>query len=188
MKIKIGYAVIMLLLGTIFFSCKSKTDKIEAVVSKWIGREIQFPSDVPCSIYGEEFATDSTTRKLLTSEYKVLLYIDSTGCMSCRLEDLLYGFRQLTENADSAIISKTGFVLWFHPKNEKELTRFLKGKKFDYPVFIDLHNKIDKLNNLPEKFNYQCFLLNKTNKVVAIGNPIIYPRIWDLYRKNILKN
>lgn len=40
-------------------------------------------------------------------------------------------------------------------------------------------------NHLPSIMTFQTFLLNKDNKIVAIGNPIYNPKIKDLYLKII---
>ena len=34
--------------------------------------------------------------------------------------------------------------------------------------------------------SYQCFLLDKDNKVVMIGNPTLNPAIWDLYKQTVM--
>jgi hypothetical protein len=60
-----------------------------------------------------------------------------------------------------------------------------KRDRFDYPVFVDMSNAIDHLNQFPQKPEYQCFLLYRDNKVLMIGNPVLNPKIWDLYKKRI---
>jgi len=36
-------------------------------------------------------------------------------------------------------------------------------------------------NTLPHKFEHQTFLLNRENKVIALGNPVYNPKIKELY-------
>jgi hypothetical protein len=55
-------------------------------------------------------------------------------------------------------------------------------------VFVDKKNEMMQLNNFPKKPEYQCFLLDKDNKVVMIGNPVLNPGIWELYKKIIREN
>jgi hypothetical protein len=57
---------------------------------------------------------------------------------------------------------------------------------FNYPVFIDKKNGINQLNNFPQQQEYQCFLLDKNNKILFLGNPSINPNIWELYKRYIL--
>jgi len=64
--------------------------------------------------------------------------------------------------------------------------RFLLNREdFTYPVFIDETNSIDSLNHFPQQPEFQCFLLDGDNKVVAIGNPASNSRIWELYKEII---
>ncbi len=69
---------------------------------------------------------------------------------------------------------------------EKQLQFIFKQNGFRYPVFIDKENKIGKLNNFPSKSEYQCFLLDKDNSVLLVGNPSYNPGIWALFKKVIL--
>ena len=69
------------------------------------------------------------------------------------------------------------------PKNdEKELKRMLVYNNFKHPLFIDQEKEIDKINKFPSNPEYQCFLLDKDNKVVLVGNPILFSEIWKLYK------
>jgi lipocalin len=54
-----------------------------------------------------------------------------------------------------------------------------------YPVFFDTANNINKLNKFNPNAKYQCFLLDKNNKVVFVGNPTYSYAIWQLYKKTI---
>jgi hypothetical protein len=50
---------------------------------------------------------------------------------------------------------------------------------------MDMENTIMKLNNFPKEQDFRCFLLDKDNKVVMVGNPVLNPGIWELYKKII---
>jgi len=173
----------VVLLG--LFSCKKDERRSEAekIVSEWIGKEIKFPSGYECSLLGKD---TSLCVDLLNREYKILLYVDSMGCTDCKLR--LYNWKQLIAESDSLFSNQLGFLLFFHPKDKKELQFLFKRDHFDYPVFIDNTNQIYSLNNFPDNRTYQCFLLDKDNKVVMIGNPAINPSIWELYKEQISGN
>jgi hypothetical protein len=117
----------------------------------------------------------------LEKDYKVLLYTDSVGCTSCKLR--LLDWKQLIGEADSVFAGKMGFLFFFYPKSKKELRALLSSNRMDYPVFIDESNEINRLNNFPSKIEHQCFLLDKDNKVLLVGNPTLNPRIWELYKE-----
>ena len=73
------------------------------------------------------------------------------------------------------------FVFVFHPKNVKELRHILRGHAFNYPVFFDEKDDFNVLNRFPSEMMFQTFLLDKENKVMALGNPVLNPQIKDLY-------
>jgi len=161
-------------------SCQNKKEKEAAkIVTEWIGKEIRFPKNIRFSILGK----DTTCTDLVQKPFKILLYADSTGCLSCRLK--LLEWESLIDKTDSMASGKVGFVFIFQPKREKELQHLLKQHEFHYPVVVDLDDEFNKLNHFPEKQIFQCFLLNQQNKVLLVGNPVHNPQIWKLYKAQI---
>jgi hypothetical protein len=155
-------------------ACQSKrrTDA-EAIVREWTGKEIRFPE-----------LTGDTARvldSLLTKEYKVLFYVDSTGCTSCRLNLGMWDFL-IKESKEVLDKHQIGFLFFFQSKNLQDIPALLHAESFKHPVFIDLQNRINTLNGFPVQSQYQSFLLDKDNKVLMIGNPADQPVIWDLYK------
>jgi hypothetical protein len=96
--------------------------------------------------------------------------------------------KQLIMEADSMFHGQLGILIFFQPKSKKEMRVFLKEAKFDYPVFIDVNNTINKLNHFPNQEIYQSFLLDRDNKVLKIGNPVLNLGIRRLYAAHILGN
>jgi hypothetical protein len=168
------------------YSCSDNRKQkaiVKSIVIEWVDREILFPAVTPC--YFEEMSMDTSKySSLLEYDYKVLLYVDSMGCTSCKLR--LLDWKQLIGEADSVFAGKMGFLFFFYPKNKKELRALLSSHQMDYPVFIDESNEINRLNNFPSKTEYQCFLLDKDNRVLLVGNPTLNPRIWELYKEVIM--
>ena len=93
--------------------------------------------------------------------------------------------KQLMEEADSLFQGKIGFLLFFQPKSVKEMGYLFVRDRFDYPVFMDTNGAINGLNHFPQAMQYQCFLLDSYNKVLAIGNPVSNLKIWELYKAEI---
>jgi hypothetical protein len=168
-------------------SCKENKKRTEAekIVAEWTGKEIRFPNDYQCSFAGKDTISNPCT-DLFQAEYKILLYVDSAGCSSCRLK--LFEWKQIIADADSLFGEKLSFILFFQPKNKKEMEFLFKRENFNYPAFIDMDNRINQLNHFPTQQSYQCFLLDRNNKVVMIGNPVLNPEIWELYKNQISGN
>jgi hypothetical protein len=155
----------------------------ENIISECLGKEILFPTDFKCNSAGKDTCF-TLCSELFKTKYKVLLYVDSFGCTNCRLH--LYEWKNLIDKSDSTFgKDKLGFLFFYHPKKKNEMPYFLRRDRFDYPVFIDTQNSINQLNHFPSQPELQCFLLDKDNKVLLIGNPVLNPKIWELYKQTI---
>ena len=173
----------ILILLPIFFSCKNeqkeKEKHIAQLVNEWQGKEIKFPDNLIFTCY----LTDTTDFQIPQSEYKVLVYVDSIGCTSCKLQ--LHKWKELIEYTDSVTQGKIPFLFFFHPKDYKEIRYLLKRDGFDRPTCIDMDDRLNKLNKFPADMTFQTFLLDKDNKVAILGNPVHNIAVKELYLKQI---
>ena len=149
-------------------SCEDiHTKTAKKIVKEWIGKEIKFPQELYCTSMG----LDTTCVDLYSDNYKILLYVDSTGCTSCRLN--LPAWKKIINESDTVFSNPPEFIFFFHPKqkDERDLFQIFKSNGFKHTVFIDKENEIDKLNKLPSRPEFQCFLLDKDNKIIMVGDP-----------------
>ena len=157
-------------------SCQeSPKEAMLRLVQEWNGKEIKFPARSVFTIQGK----DTVDFEFKNADYKVVTYIDSMGCTSCKLQ--LHRWKQLVAEVDSLTEGRVPFLFYFHPKDMKELRYLTRRDKFIYPVCFDEQDEINRLNQFPSVMDFQTFLLDKDNKVVAMGNPILNPNIKDLY-------
>jgi len=178
---------VLVLVGIVAFcssSCKTneRREQSAMIVDEWTGKEIKFPENIPCYVSGLETFPEKCD-EYFHKEFKILFYVDSTGCSSCRLK--LFEWKQLVEEVDSLYPGKVGFLLYFQPKEIKDIDFLFLRDRFDYPVFMDTGNEINCLNRFPRQQLFQSFLLDGDNKVLCIGNPTLNPKIWDLYKFHI---
>ena len=147
------------------------------------------------------FATDMISRKYIMRKKVLiitgLILISFISCTKHRRKENIVKivkewtgkeiWKKIMNESDSAFIRKSEFVFVFQSKkrDEKELQEILRSNVFRYPVFIDKENQFNAINKFPSNPNYQCFLLDKENKVVMVGNPSLITGIWTLYRKII---
>jgi len=173
----------ILTLVLLLFSChnkqKEKENKIAHLVSEWQGKQIQFPENLTFTRY----LTDTTDFQIPQSEYKVLIYVDSIGCTSCKLQ--LHKWKELIEYTDSVTQGKVPFLFFMHPKDAKEIRYLLRRDAFDRPICIDIDDRLNKLNKFPADITFQTFLLDKDNKVTVLGNPVHNTAVKELYLKQI---
>ncbi len=104
-----------------------------------------------------------------------MIYIDSIGCMSCKMN--LPEWANFIIELDSISNKTVPCLFIFNPKkNGKErVVSLLRRVHFSYPVCIDEKDSFNLLNKFPKDNRFQTFLLDKNKKVVAIGNPINNP-------------
>lgn len=167
----------------IFFSCKNerkeKEQQLAQLVSEWKGKQIVFPENIVFTRY----LTDTIDYQLSPSEYKVLVYVDSVGCTSCKLK--LDKWKEFIAYTDSVVQGRVPFLFFFHPRDTKEIGNLLRIEGFARPVCIDMNDRLNQLNQFPNDITFQTFLLNKHNEVVVLGNPIHNAAVKDLYLKQM---
>lgn len=160
----------------ILASCQeSREEAMLRLVSEWNGKEIKFPSRSVFTIQGK----DTVDFEFGNADYKVVTYIDSVGCTSCKLQ--LPRWKELVKEVDSLTGGSVPFLFYFHPKDMKELRYLTRRDGFEYPVCFDGKDELNRLNRFPADITFQTFLLDKDNKVVAMGNPVLNPKIRELY-------
>lgn len=156
-------------------SCsETKKEQITRITKEWSGKEILFPDKIEFSLYGKEYVCDTIPQ----SEYKIITYIDSLGCASCKLR--LSSWKSLIQQLDTLNLH-VPILFFLHPFDSRSLKAILRQDNFNYPVCMDMDDKLNKMNHFSADFNFQTFLLDKDNKIIAIGNPVHNPQIKELY-------
>ena len=168
------------LLLSLLTACKENNkEKFALLVQEWQGKEIVFPQDMAFT----RFVTEPVDYRIPDAEYKVLVYVDSVGCTSCKLQ--LPKWQELIAHVDSATNGNVPFIFVFQSKDDRELRYILKCDNLDRPVCIDRNNRFNSSNRFPQDITFQTFLLDKDNKVKVIGNPVHNLAVRDLYLKQI---
>ena len=176
MKLCLCFLNILLFL----FSCqKTPQEHITQLVEEWQGKEVRFP-ETP--VFTRQLS-DTVDYRIPETEYKVLVYVDSIGCTSCKLQ--LPKWKEFITYVDSVSGGQVPFLFFFQSKDNKELRYILKRDNFRLPVCVDSQNEFGKLNRFPSEQMFQTFLLDKDNRVKVIGNPIHNLSVKELYLKEI---
>ena len=171
---------ILVLMPFLFLSCMDSTrPQIADIVEEWYGKTLSLPSNLKFVLYDKE-VTSLLQNKW---DYAVVSYTDSIGCTSCKLQ--LNRWKDLLNVFDSLYSQKVTFIFVMHPFDRKELVQLLKEYQFDYPVCIDEDNLFDKRNHVPKNNMFQTFLLDKNSEILAIGNPVLNPKVKTLYQEII---
>lgn len=166
---------LILVFALLLISCNNSRKKdVITLLQHWDGREVRFPNHSIFTIQGRDTVDFSIENKC-----KILTYIDSTGCTSCKLR--FPDWMEFMHAVDSLRPDSVQFLFFFFPKKGTEIYQSLLADRFIYPICIDEEDSLNKLNNFPSNMAFQTFLLDKDNKVLAIGNPIYTSKIKELY-------
>ena len=176
LKFFLGLCVCLLVV-----SCsESEKERLSRLVQEWEGKEILFPAHSTFTIQGK----DTVDFDFKGAAYTIVTYIDSVGCTSCKLQ--LHRWKELVKEVDSLTNGDVPFLFYFHPKDIKELRYLTRRDAFAYPVCFDEKDDFNRLNRFPSEMMFQTFLLDKENRVIALGNPIQNPKVKELYL-NLIK-
>ena len=168
------------LLFLFLFSCQeNRKEHLSYLVQEWQGKEIKFPENPVFT----RLVKDTVDYQIPMSDYKVVTYIDSIGCVSCKLQ--LSRWKEFIAQVDSASGKAIPFLFFFQSKDNGDLRRTLRTDNFTLLVCIDTEDRFNKLNHFPSEMMFQTFLLDKDNKVIVIGNPIHNLKVRDLYLQKI---
>ena len=152
--------------------------EINDVVHEWIVKEIIFLDSMDC-------VDNHVVSKVKVSEncFKVVNYIDSVGCTPCRLN--LTKWKEFIHDLNQVSIDSTLVLMIVSDSRFNVVYQISMWDKFTYPIYIDVADSLNRLNHFSSDERFQTLLLDKDNKVVAIGNPINNPKVKELYLKII---
>lgn len=164
--------MLLLMLG----ACGSQYGDRRKLVGEWVGRTLIIPDELIFKI--GDIAIDPDTDN---ADYRIVSYVDSTGCTSCRLKLQLWN--KLIGEFKAIDTADIDFLTIINTSNEREISYLLKRDDFLHEVSIDRDNLFDQVNRLPEDHEYHTFLLDSDNRILAIGNPVNNPKIKELYKR-----
>lgn len=158
----------ILFLFVLGISCQ-KNSRYEAtqIIKEWQNKVINFTEEAQSYLISD------------SSSYKILVYVDSSGCSSCKLQ--LNKWKEFIDE----IKPKPNFLFCIHSKDEKEINFIRRRYQFFFPIYQDINDTLNKLNHFPKDERFHTFLLDSNNRVRVIGNPVHNPKIKELYLKVI---
>lgn len=170
--------IILFFVTILLVSCKdSRQDRIAYLVKEWSGKTIRFPNTMRFTSYSNDTVLVKHSRERLP--YTILNYVDMVGCVSCKLQ--LPRWKEMIREIDSMYPQRVNCLMVFNPKEKRKFIQYLKNNQFDAFVYIDEKDSLNYLNNFLQNDHFHTFLLDKDDKIIAIGNPLFKPGVRDLY-------
>lgn len=166
-------------------SCKeTETERLTRLVNEWNGKTIYYPDSMRLTAYSLDSVKIKYDKE--QSMYTILNYVDSIGCLSCKLQ--LKRWKELMEDLDSISPNNVNCLFVFNSNEKEKLIKLLRKAKFDHFVYIDVTDTLNKLNKFIKDESFRTLLLDKDDRVVAVGNPVHVQRIRELYENIIIGN
>ena len=143
---------------------------------------ITLPDNIISKHYDEQTQSQVS---LLNRPLKMIVYVNRTGCMDCRLRSLIPIYMFILENRH---LENFGVIIILNPSDKENADNVLREMNFRHTIFYDLDGSFERLNpHLPTNELFHTFLLNKDNKVVLVGNPVHNEKLKKLYLAELNK-
>lgn len=174
----IHVAFLAVLLVMVVLGACTKRSKQKSIVEEWVGKELIIPDGLTFQIQDIPINYDFNN-----ADFKIVTYIDSTGCTNCKMK--LHEWKKFINSVSGNPDLDVNFLMIVNSSHKKAVINLLKEFNFNLPVAIDTANRVNALNHFPNEFIYHTFLMDRDNNVIALGNPVINPKIRMLYHKFI---
>lgn len=165
------------------FSCHRVT--YESCVRELVGHKIDFPK-ILYKTSGDSLITQS----LDNHGNMLLTWVDSSMCKPCFFQSL-FRWEPLIEMGKSDTLSFDCVFIISPKKADKEnnMAEFIELLPKGSKVLIDKDNYISNRNDVMRKngIYINTYLVNSSDSIVLIGNPIRNDAIWNLYIQQIRK-
>lgn len=156
---------IMLSIILLFIACNTRNQEFKKILKEWINKEIIFPE-----LEVKYIGRDTLLPDLFNHRFKILHYVDTIGCTNCRLQ--LFDWKLYMKELDSLSID-IEFIFVVFSNDYEEFEAIQQANHFTHPVIYDYNGLLNDKNNFPTyPYPLHTFLLDRNNKVLAIGNPI----------------
>jgi len=130
---------------------------------------------------------DIDVSSYLNAKYKIVMYIDPAGCVSCNLD-----FHQIEEMIlyFKDIFPELELLLYVHyaQSDENTVRRQMQLEHYHLPVFMDVRGEFKNSNRwLPQDSMFHTFLIDRLNRIVAVGSPLRGEEMVTLYQRALSK-
>ncbi|MBD5346080.1 MAG: hypothetical protein HDR92_10845 [Bacteroides sp.] len=175
----LSYITAIITTVAIALSCSERPDKEREILASLLGREIVVPDSLECRIQNTPIDYDMSA-----SDFRIITYIDSAGCTPCKMKFPLWDrFINDLKKLDDVSVD---FLMILNSEPGLEIETNIRGNLFQHPVSFDPKGTYDAVNSLPAGNAYHTLLLDADNRVICAGNPVINPKVRELYLNQIL--
>ena len=157
--------IVLCLLAVVSTGCKKA--RLRAQLKELMGSTIVLPEKITCVHNGEVFPMPDSLR----DKPKLIVYIDSTECTTCRISHL-WEYQDLFDLSKK---TRAFDILLLMCNTEFEsipLARYLLDQDLMYPVYVDTDKSFLKDNAvIPSDVRMHSLLVDSTGSPMFVGDP-----------------
>ena len=157
--------IVLCLLAVASTGCKKA--RLRAQLKELMSSTIVLPEKITCVYNGEVFPMPDSLR----DKPKLLVYIDSTECTTCRISH----FWEYQEVFDLSARTGTFEIVLLLSDKEFDtipLIRYLSDLGCPFPLYVDVENLYLKNNpSIPDDFRLHSLLIDNEGKPIFAGDP-----------------
>ena len=114
----------------------------------------------------------------IQSPYKMIVYVDSASCSKCSVK-MLYEWNDLLSLEKE---NRVDFVFILSAKDTLSLMKAHRRSALKHGIYIDTCNAFLRINpHIPQGNLYHTFMIDSTQKVNLVGNPLRNKKIEELF-------
>lgn len=169
------------------YSCDSSDkneETLNRIIQNCLGKEIQIPKKIQSYEPLYDYKTDSLS--MFNADLKIFSHIN-VSCPPCINDIILWDklSRELQFN-------NVPVILFCTSKDSFEVIQYLfeteSVYQFPYPLFFDFNNYyVDKNRFMSYSDHFETVLVDKRNKILLLGNPLLSKDIKKMYSDTIKK-
>ena len=165
-----------LLFVTTLLSCSTKKNQL----NDFIGTEI----NIKDTLTGRHNFKDTIIA--ISNTPKLIAYYDNIGCASCKIKEL-FDWGYYLEDIDSLKNNnQIDYLFIFRSNDKKAMDMNLVAYRFKRLVYYDTTGYFEQKNqSIAKNKGLHIMLLDKDNKIVMFGNPVLQPELWERYKLEI---
>lgn len=180
------HRLILLIVCSIFLgSCNNEKRETRKILKSLMCQQITFDWPKEYVYYDTVIAREDF---IIDSPLKIVIYKDSTSCTSCMNNYLLTTsrFMEYAQNDHLFNTDSVSFIVVMS-RSQSEIQKCFNGEDIPHVILInDLNEEFKKSNGLDNyKDIYTAFLLDKNNRVAAVGDLMTNISVREFYLNRI---
>lgn len=117
---------------------------------------------------------------------KLIIYIDSSQCTSCKVGKLLE-YTKLFKLSDETKLFQPLIIITLPHKELSSVSQLIQRSRLPFPVYIDVSGSFRSTNpQIPDNPLFHCFYINKTGSIEFVGNPLRSEKMYKMFLSKML--